>query len=557
MHMIILAIVFRQLLMWTLRVVHPFVTSVCGQRIMHLGVCALGSYFLLQDGCILGAVVLIFSTKYGINLIREGRILLLLLLEYCIDVVPVTCEFWCLQIQIYICVMCNDNSSLIDAVAADIERLIYRIFPLCCPRAIYCMIFCHVIENETAQHKSSSGMSGGCADGNCLKARCSTGMCGGCTGVDSKKTKKNRSSVGAFKPAPDLRTKRKRNEHDVTNCIIEEQRVPMSDDDVIGVFVELKKCGCKLCGNRYGGNLTTGPEGIAAAMVTVRECRAQLSGHFDLDYDRAFSQLFRSTITKTDKDDKGNVSKLYHEWKVPVGGEDIKVCRSTWARLHGVSEYSLDNESRIYRGAPKAISAQLTSYTDSYIADYSFDELETIITDNLPDESEGATTYVDTFCVDDFYAFIVEEWVQCALTPMSDRRQIAVFWMGEFFKLCDQSPSSEFIRVNEDTKKEVFVRYQAETKELHPDTELLDYDAFCKLWLRIFPYCVKRVHCAIPGKCWVCAEIDRLRRCAEDRLTRLRLKEAHMLHRGGMFMQERKRYVAQVSISLSCLILGL
>jgi hypothetical protein len=94
-HMIILAIVFRQLLMWTLRVVYPSVTSVFGRRMLHSGVCALGSYFLFRDGYILGAVVLIFSTDHGINLIREGRILLLLL-EYCIDVVPVTCEFWCL-----------------------------------------------------------------------------------------------------------------------------------------------------------------------------------------------------------------------------------------------------------------------------------------------------------------------------------------------------------------------------------------------------------------------------------------------------------------------------
>lgn len=137
----------------------------------------------------------------------------------------------------------------------------------------------------------------------------------------------------------------------------------------------------------------------------------------------------------------------------------------------------------------------------------------------------------------------VDEWLHAGFTPKAERQQTAVQWMSEFFKLCDNSPNSEFVKVNEDTKKDVFQRYQNEVRDLDADAELVDYIQFCALWSRVYPYCVKRTHCSIPGKCWICAKIDKLRRTAEDRLTLLRLKEAHMLHRGGMFMQERKRYV--------------
>ena len=135
----------------------------------------------------------------------------------------------------------------------------------------------------------------------------------------------------------------------------------------------------------------------------------------------------------------------------------------------------------------------------------------------------------------------MDDWLHSAFTPKAESQQSAAQWMSEFFGMCDQSPNSQFTKVNDDSKLEVFKRYQKEIQDMDPDGHVVDYTTFCKLWNRVFPYCVKRDHCSIPGKCSTCAAIDKLRRSAEDRVTLLRLKEAHMLHRGGMFMQERKR----------------
>jgi hypothetical protein len=68
----------------------------------------------------------------------------------------------------------------------------------------------------------------------------------------------------------------------------------------------------------------------------------------------------------------------------------------------------------------------------------------------------------------------VDEWLQAAFTPKAERRQAAVQWLGEFFKLCDQSPNSDFTKVNDDTKKEVWEKYLKEMTELEPDASLVD-----------------------------------------------------------------------------------
>lgn len=141
------------------------------------------------------------------------------------------------------------------------------------------------------------------------------------------------------------------------------------------------------------------------------------------------------------------------------------------------------------------------------------------------------------------FSNVVDEWVSYALTPNGDAQKSASHWMKLYFSMCDQSPNSRFTKVNEDFKKEVYQRYVAEVTDLDPSVRLIDENAFIKLWARVYPYCVKRSHCSIPGKCKVCEKIDELRRCCENRSTMLRLQEAHMLHRGGLFMLERAKYV--------------
>lgn len=63
---------------------------------------------------------------------------------------------------------------------------------------------------------------------------------------------------------------------------------------------------------------------------------------------------------------------------------------------------------------------------------------------------------------------------------------------------------------------------------------------FLELWLVLFPRHRKRPFCNIPGKCSVCYEIDRQRRQENTTHVHRMLKDAHLLHRAGMFHLERE-----------------
>lgn len=69
---------------------------------------------------------------------------------------------------------------------------------------------------------------------------------------------------------------------------------------------------------------------------------------------------------------------------------------------------------------------------------------------------------------------------------------------------------------------------------------------FYEIWNSLFPLCVNRPWCDIPGKCDVCCHIDRLRRTTNSDSVLLACKKAHLLHRGGMFNQERAKYKERV-----------
>jgi hypothetical protein len=144
--------------------------------------------------------------------------------------------------------------------------------------------------------------------------------------------------------------------------------------------------------------------------------------------------------------------------------------------------------------------------------------------------------YVNVVC------FIADEDICVAAgVPLSDSAQFAVLWMKNYFDLCDRSPSTDKTYVNVSEKSDVYNLYVGEFKQLNTGEPLLQKNKFLSLWAVLFPLCVKRPHCDIPGKCATCYEIDRIRRESEPKIIHEMCKQAHALHRGGLFMQERIR----------------
>lgn len=123
----------------------------------------------------------------------------------------------------------------------------------------------------------------------------------------------------------------------------------------------------------------------------------------------------------------------------------------------------------------------------------------------------------------------------------SDSAHFAVIWLRNYFDLCDRSPDSDKTYVNVSEKADVYRLYVAEIKQLNTGEVFLQKNKFIALWSVLFPLCVRRPHCDIPGKCATCYEIDKIRRESEPRVIQQMCKEAHALHRGGLFMKERMR----------------
>lgn len=99
----------------------------------------------------------------------------------------------------------------------------------------------------------------------------------------------------------------------------------------------------------------------------------------------------------------------------------------------------------------------------------------------------------------------------------------------------DDAPDSEEVHIQLMNKCEMFDMYERDMGGRPKVGET----RFGELWNVLFPKHRRRPYCDIPGKCFICGEIDKMRREEKDMHTLRMLKDAHLLHRGGMFMQER------------------
>ena len=129
--------------------------------------------------------------------------------------------------------------------------------------------------------------------------------------------------------------------------------------------------------------------------------------------------------------------------------------------------------------------------------------------------------------------------VRAAMTPRSDVQSDCVVWLESYFKnYGDFAPNKNEVRLLIMQQKDVFDKYTHDFT-FPIERPVVSQNKFYELWDKLFPRCVSRPWCDVPGKCNTCYEIDRLRRTSEDPKVQEKLKEAHHLHRGGLFMLER------------------
>jgi hypothetical protein len=355
-----------------------FHESVLRLRYHNLAMNICASCFLLRDGWTFGAVVQLLCSKHGKNIVKQiiGLLQICLefckiCLEFCIEVVPVACEYWMLRIQIYFCMLMMWDGTYIDILNDVFAFFVYYLahLPWRCPRS-FRLLHSFLVFYMVEPHDTCNSSCG------CKKK------------PEKGRPKKNSASVGAFKPPPDLRSHKQVNEYEFA---VEREDVPepLTNSEISDELLEMAACKCSTC-KRYCGGCLLGQSGVTYGEATeaCRACREVLRSQTGSHYDVAFSHLFRSTITDERKNEMGVVTKIFHSWKVSVGGRNIVVCRSVWATMHGVTKYTMDKFARGYKeGAVNSVA--FTSYTEKHVSNMSWNDLESVLFENLPDEEEG------------------------------------------------------------------------------------------------------------------------------------------------------------------------
>jgi hypothetical protein len=76
----------------------------------------------------------------------------------------------------------------------------------------------------------------------------------------------------------------------------------------------------------------------------------------------------------------------------------------------------------------------------------------------------------------------------------------------------------------------------------YKEVKLFDLRQFSEVWNVLFPYHVHRSWCDIPGHCKTCGDIEEIRNSSTNIMIQQAAKEAHHMHRSGLFMPERLSY---------------
>lgn len=140
---------------------------------------------------------------------------------------------------------------------------------------------------------------------------------------------------------------------------------------------------------------------------------------------------------------------------------------------------------------------------------------------------------------------------RAALTRNNDMHQRTIMWMYDYFIMhADTCPNSLEWHLELCAKQDIWEVYKREMKILYQYDKcnenakvFVTYDMFISMWKSVFPYVKIRVYKQVTGKCWTCHRINEVRMNSENKSTLLAAKELHQLHRGGLYMLERERFV--------------
>lgn len=283
----------------------------------------------------------------------------------------------------------------------------------------------------------------------------------------------------------------------------------LQDEDVIMLVNDNK--GCCSASAKEGGCLRKAfspvkPNGRSALDVVsvaefVRAARAERGTLEGAQLDSFVQEKFRSVIVGEKTLEDGSV-KFRLDWK----HKGVPLCRQSFAQIYGISKAALDNcSSALKASATRRVSSiSHTEYKDDRVHDFSYADTVQVFKDVLQTEVVGTSvnsfilTTIDLISVCYQTAFTDEKWCAASLCPAAENQQYATVWLERYFdNFGDKIPNRQETHLLIIAKKDVYRQYVAAMSNAQRPT--IDHSTFNNLWNTLFPFCINRPWCDIPG----------------------------------------------------------
>ena len=137
--------------------------------------------------------------------------------------------------------------------------------------------------------------------------------------------------------------------------------------------------------------------------------------------------------------------------------------------------------------------------------------------------------------------------IQAGLTPSTPACTATAMWFKEHFELSgDPAPNGAGVHLEVTDK--IMSIYEMYTGDMHAQgEEILSYSRWLKIWSTTFPNVTMRAYKQVTGKCWTCYNISEGRRSNKGKVYQKAYKEAHFLHRCGLYKPERMHYKSRAN----------
>ena len=157
---------------------------------------------------------------------------------------------------------------------------------------------------------------------------------------------------------------------------------PFSDDSIVRDLHQKCPSKCLIIANRTKEGYTDWNKLIN----DVRDGRLSVVNSLSSSYNEILYRLFKNTITNPPRTGiKTKVVKFSHNWSLPCASS--LQCRHCWGIYHGFSKYSIDKCAADLKKKFEHTGAVTESYSDSKVFNYTYDQVEQIIQEEVVDEN--------------------------------------------------------------------------------------------------------------------------------------------------------------------------